>query len=330
MQRNVDHVLSALGPSLPQFLREEQQLFPDISEALPCILCAIASVGKAVSEIVRKLGLVGITGRQGGYNVYGDEQRPLDLLAHHYFLRALETTHQVAAVLSEEEANIIEFTNHLGNHIVALDPLDGSPNIDVNAAIGSIFSVYQRNSAPSIPIQQKDVLQRGERQLAGGYILYSTSTTFVYTARHGVHGFTYEPSRGEFFLAHRAMQMPQEGESYAINDGYFDTFPRYVQDYIWRCRQNGHVARYIGALVADFHRHLVKGGIYLYPPTHKNPAGKLRLMLECNALALIAAQAGGTASNGQQTILTVLPHTIHQRVPLYIGSTNMVQCLLAS
>ena len=317
-----------LGPSLAQFLREERQQFPDIFEALQHILHAIASVGKVVNEVVRKLDLAGIIGSQGVYNLSGDEQKNLDMLAHHYLVHALAATEEVCAVISEEAAGIIEFANNCGNYIIALDPLDGSPNIDVNAAIGTIFSVYQRHSSRSMPVQQEDVLQEGNRQLAAGYILYGTSTMLVYTACHGVHGFTYEPSIGKFFLAYQAIQMPKVGQSYAINDGYFDTFPSHVQHYIQQCRRNSYTARYMGALVADFHRHLIKGGIYLYPPTLKNPEGKLRLMLECNALALIAEQAGGTASNGQQPILTIQPNAIHQRVPLYVGSANMVQSLL--
>jgi fructose-1,6-bisphosphatase I len=318
-----------LGPSLTQFLQEEQQQFPDISEDLPPILHAIASAGKVVNDVVRKLDLAGIIGSQGVHNFSGDEQQNLDMLAHHDFVRALAATEEVCAVISEEAADIIACTNSRGKYIVALDPLDGSPNIDVNAAIGTIFSVYQRCSPQAMPVQQEDVLQEGSRQLAAGYILYGTSTMLVYTACHGVHGFTYEPSMGQFLLAYQAMQIPKVGQSYAINDGYFDLFPSYVQHYIQQCRRNSHVARYMGALVADFHRHLIKGGIYLYPPTRKNPAGKLRLMLECNALALIAEQAGGMASNGQQSILAIQPNAIHQRVPLYIGSTSMVQSLLA-
>ena len=318
-----------LGPSLAQFLREEQREFPELSEVLLRILGAMAAAGEVLNEVVRKLDLVGIIGNQGSYNSSGDTQQNLDMMAHDCFVQTLSAIEEVCAVISEEEEGIIEFTNNRGNYIITLDPLDGSPNINVNASIGTIFSVYQRRSSQPAPVQQEDVLQEGCRQLAAGYILYGTSTMFVYTACHGVHGFTYEPAVGKFFLAHRAMQIPKDGKSYAINDGYFDTFPGAVQHYIRQCRHNGYAARYMGALVADFHRHLIQGGIYLYPPTRKNPEGKLRLMLECNALALIAEQAGGTASNGQQSILTVRPNAIHQRVPLYIGSKNMVQGLLA-
>jgi fructose-1,6-bisphosphatase I len=330
MHKETYNTLPDLRPSLDQFLKEEQRQFPNLPKALPRVLQAIAAAGKEVNEVVRRLDLVGMIGSQGTCNPSGDTQQKLDMMAHTYFVRRLAATEEVCAVISEEAADTLAFTNSGGNYIIALDPLDGSPNIDVNAAIGTIFSVYQRRSAQSMPAQQEDVLQEGSKQLAAGYILYGTATMFIYTACHGVHGFTYEPAVETFLLTYRAIQMPKDGQSYATNDGHFDTFPSYVQHYIQQCRRNNRVARYMGALVADFHRHLIQGGIYLYPPTRKNPEGKLRLMLECNALALIAEQAGGTASNGHQTILTIQPQAIHQRVPLYIGSMNMVQSLLAS
>ena len=329
MQKETSDIMPDVEPSLEQFLKKEQQHFDDLPEALPRILYALASAGKSVNEVVRKLHLVGIVGSQGTYNLSGDEQQKLDIMAHDCYVRVLAATSEVGAVISEEQADIIQFSNGCGDYIIALDPLDGSPNIDVNAAIGTIFSVYQRRSPRSTPIQQEDILQEGSHQLAAGYILYGTSTMFVYTACYGVHGFTYEPSRGEFLLVYEAMKMPEDGHSYAINDGCFDTFPIYVQRYIQQCRRHSYAARYMGAFIADFHRHLIRGGIYLYPPTHKNPSGKLRLMLECNALALIAEQAGGAASDGQRAILAIQPTSIHQRVPLYIGSKNMVQRLLA-
>jgi fructose-1,6-bisphosphatase I len=329
MHQEPSDIMPDLGPSLAQFLREEQKQFSDISEVLPRILSAIATASKMVNEVVRKLDLVDMMGSQGTCNVSGDAQKKIDVMAHDCFVGVLAATEEVCAVMSEEAEHIITFTNNCGNYIIALDPLDGSSNIDINAPIGTIFSVYQRRSPQYMPVQQDDVLQEGKRQLAAGYILYGTSTMFVYTACHGVHGFTYEPAMNAFFLTHQGMQMPQNGTSYAINDGYFNTFPSYVQHYIQQCRRDGYAARYMGALVADFHRHLIQGGIYLYPPTYKNPGGRLRLILECNALACVATQAGGAASNGQEAILAIQPQAIHQRVPLYIGSKNMIQALLA-
>ncbi|MEL6606987.1 MAG: class 1 fructose-bisphosphatase [Bacteroidota bacterium] len=316
--------------SLNQFLRKEQQQYTEFPEELLLILQAISSAGKTVQEIVRKLDLVGIRGSQGTCNSSGEEQQKLDIFAHNAFMQSLAATGAVCAITSEEDEGIIAFTNSTGNYVVAIDPLDGSPNIDANAPVGTIFAVYRRCSLQESPVQKADVLQAGQHQLAAGYVLYGTSTMFVYTLGHGVYGFTYDATLEKFLLAHQRMQMPQNGKSYAINDGYFDAFPDYVQHYIQQCRSQGYAARYMGALVADFHRHLMQGGIYLYPPTHKNPDGKLRLTLECNALAFIAEQAGGLASNGQQSILNIQPQAIHQRVPFYIGSKNMVQSLLAS
>lgn len=322
--------MSHQRPSLESFLKEEQQQYTECPEALSPILQAISSASETVHKTVRKLDLADIRGSQGTYNSSGEEQQQLDIFAHNIFVEALEATGVVCAMTSEEEEGIIAFTDSAGNYVVAIDPLDGSPNIDVNAPIGTIFSVYQRCSPRDSPVQEADALQSGQHQLAAGYVLYSTSTMFVYTAGHGVHGFTYDPSVQEFLLAHQNIKMPKDGKSYAINDGYFDVFPGYVQRYIQQCRQQDYAARYMGALVADFHRHLIQGGIYLYPPTHKNLNGKLRLTLECNALAFIAEQAGGVASNGQQPILSIQPQAIHQRVPFYIGSKNMMQNLLAS
>ena len=328
MKKEHSNIKPDLGPSLAQYLQEEQQQFPGLPKAWPRIIHAITSASKTVNEVIRKIDLVGILGTQGTYNPSGDEQHKLDLLAHHCFLQAIAATGEVCGMISEEQAGIIEIVNSSGDYVIALDPLDGSPNIEVNATLGTIFSLYQRCSPQTIPVQITDVLQEGNKQLAAGYILYGTSTMLVCTIGRGVHAFTYEPTRDEFFLAYQHMQIPKDGQSYAINDGYFATFPSYVQRYIQQCRLNSYHARYIGTLVADFHRHLLKGGIYLYPPTRKSPEGKLRLMLECNALAFIAEQAGGIASNGQQPILSIEPQTIHQRVPLYIGSKIMVQSLL--
>lgn len=322
--------MSKLKPSFAHFLRQEQTKFPHLPEALLTILETITAASETVHEIVRKLDLTDILGSQGTYNSSGDEQQKLDVIAHNTFVQALAATGEVCALISEEEEGIITLNNSAGAYVVAIDPLDGSPNIDVNAPIGTIFSVYRRRSLPTTPAQEADVLQAGQQQLAAGYVLYGTSTMLVYSVGHGVHGFTYDPAVDTFLLVYQDMQMPQDGKNYAVNDGYFDVFPHYVQHYIQQCRQQGYSARYMGALIADFHRHLIKGGIYLYPPTHKNPRGKLRLTLECNALAFIAEQAGGVASNGQQSILSIQPQGIHQRVPFYIGSKHMVQSLLAS
>ena len=330
MKKEPSYSTPGLGTPLTQFLKEEQQQFPALPPALLPILHTIASASRTIHEMVRSLDPVNILGSQKTYNSSGEEQQKLDLIAHNTFVQTLAATGEVCAITSEEAENIIVLNNNVGSYIVTIDPLDGSPNIDVNAPIGTIFSVYQRRSPQTSPVQEADALQAGQHQLAAGYILYSTSTTLVYTLGHGVHGFTYNPTIDAFSLAYQDMQIPKNGKSYAINDAYFDAFPSYVQHYIHQCRQQGCTARYMGALVADFHRHLMKGGVYLYPPTQKHPEGKLRLTLECNALAFIAEQAGGAASNGHQAILTIHPQGIHQRAPLYIGSQHMVQNLLAS
>ena len=320
--------MADLGPSLMQFLRDQQRCTA-LLPALSHILHAVATAGKMVNSTVRKLGLTNMIGSQGIHNPSGDVQQKLDLYAQACLVHMLHTTGEVCAVLSEEVADVIPCNKGVGAYIVALDPLDGSLNIASNAAMGIIFSIYRRYSSGSTSIQKEDILQAGSKQLAAGYILYGTSTMLVYTACHGVHGFTYDPVMDDFFLSHPTIQMPQEGRYYAVNDGYFSTFPNYVQHYITQCRSKQYAARYMGALVADFHRHLMQGGIYLYPPTKKNPSGKLRLVLECNALALIAEQAGGAAHNGKQAILTIQPQAIHQRVPLYIGAMCMVKKLVA-
>lgn len=323
------HIIMAdLGPSFMQFLRGQQR-YTALLPALSCILYAIATAGKTINSIVRQLGLTNMVGSQETYNPSGDVQQKLDLRAQECLVRMLDTTGEVCAVLSEEAADVIPCNKGAGTYIVVLDPLDGSLNIASNAAVGIIFSIYRRYSSGSIPVQQEDVLQAGSKQLAAGYILYGTSTMLVYTACHGVHGFTYDPVLDDFFLSHPTIQIPQKGRYYAVNDGYFSTFPNYVQRYIAQCRSKQYAARYMGALVADFHRHLMQGGIYLYPPTKSNPSGKLRLVLECNALALIAEQAGGAAHSGKHAILTIQPQAIHQCVPLYIGSMRMVQKLVA-
>jgi len=317
------------GPSLTQFTEQEQTRLPSIPHAIPVILHAIALASKLIHKIVNKGALEGMADLPGTLNASGDEQQGLDLIAHDHLMSNLAATGEVCAIISEEEKGMATLAGRAGKYIIALDPLDGSANLQVNAPVGTIFSIYQRLSPPGRVVHPTEVLQSGSRQIAAGYILYSTATTFVYGTRHGVHGFTYDPTLNEFFLTHSCMHLPQVGKSYAINDGYLNSFPNYVQHYIQLCRDQGLSARYTGALVADFHRHLIEGGIYLYPATQKAPAGKLRLMFESNPLAFIAEQAGGLASDGKQPILQIEPSMIHQRTPLYIGSASMIKKLLA-
>jgi fructose-1,6-bisphosphatase I len=214
--------------------------------------------------------------------------------------------------------------NNEGKYVIAIDPLDGSSNIDVNVSIGTIFSIYRRKSPAGTPIQQEDILQRGADQVAAGYVLYGSSTMMVYTTGHGVNGFTYEPTLGEYFLSHPDMHMPADGKIYSVNEGSANSFAQSVKEYVQYCKDQKYTARYIGSLVADFHRNMLKGGIYIYPATAKDPNGKLRLIYECNALAFVAEQAGGKATNGSMRILDIVPDSLHQRTAFYVGSKNMV------
>ena len=230
----------------------------------------------------------------------------------------------MAGIVSEEEESIICTGNRRASYVVALDPLDGSSNIDVNVSIGTIFTVFRRISPIDTPVTAEDFLQGGRLQIAAGYVLYGTSTVMVYTTGHGVNAFTYEQSLGEYFLSHADMKLPAQGSSYAVNDGNFYDFPPAVQGYLEQCRRRQYSARYIGALVGDFHRILLKGGLYLYPSTAKAPNGKLRLLYECFPLAWLAEQAAGCATDGRRAILDVPITGLHQRTPLFIGSEQMV------
>ena len=313
-----------IGMALDRFIKVNQSDFPFASGELSQLLRDIALSGKVVNREINKAGLMNLAGGIGSNNSGGEEQQKLDVLANIRFSRALEKGGEVCAIISEEEENIIEVNNN-AQYVIAIDPLDGSSNIDVNVSIGTIFSVYRRVSPTGGAITMEDILQPGSAQVAAGYLLYGSSTMLVYTTGKGVNGFTYEPSLGEYFLSHPDMEMPTVGKIYSINEGSYNAFSDTVKSYISYCRNKQYSGRYIGSLVADFHRNLLKGGIYLYPPTKAYPYGKLRLMYECNALAFIAEQAGGKASNGLNRILDIVPTKIHQREPLYIGSRTMVE-----
>jgi len=273
--------------------------------------------------------LLDIGGAFGVQNVQGEDQQKLDVIANIRFIRALKNGGEVCAIISEEDEEIIDLNNKNGKYVVAMDPLDGSSNIDVNVSVGTIFSIYRRLSPQGGPIQMEDILQKGCEQAAAGYLLYGSSTMLVYTTGVGVNGFTYEPSLGEFFLSHQNITMPQSGKIYSINEGSYNTFEESVKQYITYCKTEKYSGRYIGSLVADFHRNMLKGGIYIYPKTAKSPSGKLRLLYECNALAYVIEQAGGVASNGEQRILDIKPTELHQRTPFYVGSKNMVEHALS-
>lgn len=319
---------SPVGVTLDRFIKRQQSHIPSATGELSQLLRDIALAGKIVNREINRAGLIDIFGAWGGQNSSGEAQQKLDLAAHIRFIRALKNGGEVCALVTEEDEDIIHTDNDHGNYVVALDPLDGSSNIDVNVSIGTIFSIYRRVTKPGTPATYADFLQGGRAQIAAGYIVYGSSTILVYTTGQGVHGFTYENSLGEYFLSHTPMISPANGTIYSANLGNFNTFPHSIQMFLTHCQTQGMASRYIGSLVADFHRNLIKGGIYLYPPTKSLPMGKLRLLYECYPLAFLIEQAGGLASDGFQPILDIEPKDLHQRSPLYIGSSNLVQSLL--
>jgi fructose-1,6-bisphosphatase I len=319
-----------VGTTLDRFIKRHQAAFPHSTGELAQLLRDIAFAAKVVNREINKAGLVDIMGGFGTENVQGENQQKLDVTADIRFIRALTKGGEVAAIVSEEKEDIIFTGNNDGQYVVAIDPLDGSSNIDVNVSIGTIFSIYRRISPRGTPPQLEDFLQGGHKQVAAGYILYGSSTILVYSTGRGVNAFTHEQSLGEYFLSHNNMRTPQNGSIYSVNDGNVLDFPVGVQSYLYECRKKQFSARYIGSLVADFHRNLLKGGIYLYPPTTKAPSGKLRLLYECYPLAYLIEQAGGQAfDNNHRRVLDIKPTDIHQRTPFYVGSTEMVKELYA-
>ncbi|ABG60142.1 class 1 fructose-bisphosphatase [Cytophaga hutchinsonii] len=328
MERNLSTV-----KTLVQFITESQKHVFGASGDLSKILNDIAVAAKIINREVNKAGLLDILGMEGGMNVQNEEVKKLDVYANDQFISALRSGGQCCAIASEENTDIIPIENNghsKSNYVVLIDPLDGSSNIDVNVAIGSIFSIYRRVSE-SGPGETVDCMQVGNKQVAAGYIIYGSSTMMVYTTGDGVNGFTLDPSIGEFCLSHPNLKIPEDGFIYSVNEGNYADFPREIQEYIYYCKtpdfetSRPYSSRYIGSMVADFHRNLIKGGIFMYPATAKYPLGKLRLMYECNPLAFIVEQAGGKAIDGEGRILDIEPTNIHQRTGIIIGSKNMVE-----
>jgi fructose-1,6-bisphosphatase I len=321
--------------TLNEFIMDRQADFPFATGELSRILNDIAVASKIVSRDVRKAGLVDhILGAHGNTNVQGEEQQKLDVVADEQFIKAFEYGGEICGIASEENDDFVAFTSESaknGKYVVLFDPLDGSSNIDVNVSIGTIFSIYRRISAVGTEATIDDMLQPGSEQVAAGYVLYGSSTMLVYTTGRGVNGFTLDPSIGEFCLSHPDMRMPETGRLYAMNEGNINICEEGLRDYVAYCQsfENDKGApysgRYIGSLVADFHRNMIKGGIYIYPDTTTSPEGKLRLLYECNPLAFIAEQAGGIASTGRKRIMDLKPSRLHERVPFYIGSKQMVE-----
>ena len=310
--------------TLSQFIAEEQLKHPSSSGNLSKIFRDIKLAAKIVNRDVRKAGLVDILGEHGSTNIQGEEVKKLDVIANEEFMSSLKQSGDICAILSEESEEIIHVKNSRGKYIIAIDPLDGSSNIDANVTIGTIFSIFKRKSPVGDAVTKEDCLQKGENQIAAGYILYGSSTMLVYTTGSGVNGFTLDISIGDFCLSHPQIKSPKHGKICSVNIGNYKDFSSGIKHYIDYCNEKGITGRYIGSFVADFHRNLIKGGVYMYPGTLKQPEGKLRLMYECNPMAFLIEQAGGKATTGDIRIMEVNPKELHQRVPIIIGSSNMV------
>lgn len=318
-----------------EFIVDTQNNFPGSSGELSKILSAIKLASKIVSHEINKAGLAAdIIGSVGSENIQGEEQQKLDLYANDKFINALSARGVICGVASEENESYIAFNNEVNStakYVVLIDPLDGSSNIDVNVSVGTIFSVFKRKSKDTEPVNISDFLQKGDDQVAAGYIIYGSSTMLVYTTGNGVNGFTFDPGIGVFFLSHPNMKIPTNGRIYSVNEGNLNEFKAGVKKYITYCQSESekddkkpYSSRYIGSLVADFHRNLIKGGIYMYPSTKNSPNGKLRLLYECAPLAFLIEQSGGRAISETGRIMDILPKELHERTPVIIGSKNMV------
>jgi len=318
--------------TLGEFIIEKQEDFKYSSGELSRLINSIRLAAKVVNYKVNKAGLVDIVGAAGEQNIQGEDQQKLDVYANDIFMETLINREIVCGIASEENDDFIVIKGkdecHNNKYVVLMDPLDGSSNIDVNVPVGTIFSIYRRVTPVGSPVTIDDFLQPGEAQVAAGYVIYGTSTMLVYTTGHGVNGFTLNPAIGTFYLSHPNMQFPKDGTIYSVNEGNYVHFPQGVKDYIKYCQleeeNRPYTSRYIGSLVADIHRNMIKGGIYLYPTSAKAPKGKLRLLYECNPMAFITEQAGGKASDGFGRIMEIVPTELHQRVPFFCGSSNMV------
>ncbi len=321
--------------TLGEFIVEKQAEYPNAKGALTGILSSIRLVAKLIHRDINRAGLTqDILGNAGNENVQGEAQMKLDVFANETMKRALMAREEVAGFASEEEENFVAFDTERGRnarYVILTDPLDGSSNIDVNVSVGTIFSIYRRVSPIGSPITLEDFMQPGNQQVAAGYVVYGSSTMLVYTTGNGVNGFTYDPSLGLFCLSHENLQIPKNGKIYSINEGQYLKFPMGVKKYLKYCQEEDaatgrpYTSRYIGSLVSDFHRNMLKGGIYIYPNATNYPNGKLRLLYEGNPMAFLTEQAGGVATDGYNRILDIKPTALHQRSPLFLGSKEMVE-----
>lgn len=324
--------MASKNQTLGEFIIENQSSFKYSSGELSRLINSIRLAAKVVNHEVNKAGLVDIIGIVGDTNIQGEDQQKLDVYANEKFIQTLTNRNIVCGIASEEEDDFITVNsqdeNHQNKYIVLIDPLDGSSNIDVNVSVGTIFSIYRRITPVGTPVQLKDFLQKGNQQVAAGYIVYGTSTMLVYTTGDGVNGFTLNPAIGSYYLSHPNIKFPENGTIYSVNEGNYVHFPQGIKNYIKYCQKEEgnrpYTSRYIGSLVSDFHRNMIKGGIYIYPKSSKNLNGKLRLLYECNPMAFLAEQANGKASDGFKRIMDIKPTELHQRVPFICGSKNMV------
>jgi len=320
--------------TLGEFIIKKQEDFPYAKGELSRLMSAIRLAAKVMNSQINKAGLVDhLMGTIGHQNVQGEDQKKLDVYANDLFIRTLKARNEVCGIASEEEEKTIIFENETGvngKYVVLIDPIDGSSNIEVNVSIGTVFAIFRRVSPVGTPAVETDFLQQGKEQVAAGYVIFGSSTMLVFTSGNGVNGFTYDPGVGVFYLSHPDMKIPQKGSTYSVNEGNAVYFSKGMNDYLNYCKaidKNEHrpyTARYIGSMIADLHRTLLKGGIYMYPATEKATNGKLRTLYECNPMAFLVEQAGGKASNGRTPIMELKPAAIHERTPFFAGSSEMV------
>jgi fructose-1,6-bisphosphatase I len=312
--------------TIQQHILQDQKRFPGASGEFSWLLSGITMATKLIQAKVRRAGLTDLLGEQGDVNVQGEVQQKLDVYSNEVLVHCLSARESIGVLASEENEQplLVHKGSENANYAVVFDPLDGSSNIDVNVSVGTTFSILRRPDGVSLNEPEAWVLQPGSKQIAAGYVVYGSSTILVYSAGNGVHGFTLDPAVGAYVLSHPNMRMPQQGKYYSVNEAYRDAFPPHYAEYIQRLRSGalGHkyASRYIGSMVADFHRTLLKGGVFMYPPTAANSHGKLRLLYEANPVALLAEQAGGVATDGTRRVLDIQPDSIHQRTPLVVGS----------
>ncbi|GBD88957.1 fructose-1,6-bisphosphatase class 1 [bacterium BMS3Abin03] len=319
--------------TLARHIIEEERKHPEATGELSKLLHDLSLATKVISLEVNKAGLVDILGFTGDNNVHGEQVKKLDMFAHDMLVRAMDHGGHLCAMASEEEEYIIPIPKHfhIGKYVLLFDPLDGSSNIDANVSIGTIFSIYKRVTPDGEPGTLEDCLQPGIKQVAAGYVIYGSSTMLVYTAGNGVHGFTLDPAFGEYILSHLNIHIPKKGKIYSINEGNYLYWHPGLKKYIKYLQEEDpethrpYSTRYIGSMVADIHRNLLYGGIFMYPADSRHPNGKLRLMYECNPMAFLIEQAGGRATNGVKRIMEIQPERIHQRVPIFIGSEEDVK-----